>query len=156
MNMTPAAVLDRILTRWRASLASRYNADYIDGFIAASRGRKLKGVLEMLVHDPDLVTSDMVEDVLKYKRLDGVDAALNKVAGATFAGGQQALQLNDRLGELEVPVQVIWGREDRVVPAAHGEGLPASIKVTVLDATGHLVHMEKSAEVNALVESQVG
>ena len=139
-----------------AGLGPEISMDYIDGFIAASRGRKLKGVLEMLVHDPELVTSDMVEDVLKYKRLDGVDAALNKVAGASFAGGQQALQLNDRLGELEVPVQVIWGREDRIVPAAHGEGLPAAIKVTVLDHAGHLVHMEKAAEVNALVESRVG
>ena len=139
-----------------AGLGPEISMDYIDGFIAASRGRKLKGVLEMLVHDPELVTSDMVEDVLKYKRLDGVDAALNKVAGATFAGGQQALRLNDRLGELEVPVQVVWGCEDRIVPAAHGKGLPAGIKVTVLDHAGHLVHMEKAAEVNALVESQVG
>ena len=138
-----------------AGLGPEISMDYIDGFIAASRGRKLKGVLEMLVHDPELVTSDMVEDVLKYKRLDGVDAALNKVAGATFAGGQQALRLNDRLGELEVPVQVVWGCEDRIVPAAHGKGLPAGIKVTVLDHAGHLVHMEKAAEVNALVESQV-
>ena len=138
-----------------AGLGPEISMDYIDGFIAASRGRKLKGVLEMLVHDPELVTSDMVEDVLKYKRLDGVDAALNKVAGATFAGGQQALRLNDRLGELEVPVQVVWGCEDRIVPAAHGKGLPAGIKVTVLDHAGHLVHMEKVAEVNALVESQV-
>ena len=38
----------------------------------------------MLVYDPALVTGDMVEDVLKYKRLDGVDAALNKIAGADF------------------------------------------------------------------------
>lgn len=37
MNMTPTAVLDRILPRWRASLASRYSADYIDGFIRRNR-----------------------------------------------------------------------------------------------------------------------
>ena len=48
------------------------------------------------------------------------------------------------LRELKVPIQVIWGREDRIVPVAHGEGLPASVKVTVLDHAGHLVHMEKA------------
>ena len=48
----------------------------------------------MLVHDPALVTNDMVEDVLKYKRLDGVDAALNRVATACFAGGRQSLELD--------------------------------------------------------------
>ena len=38
----------------------------------------------------------MVEDVLKYKRLDGVDAALKRIAGASFAGGRQSLQLRSR------------------------------------------------------------
>jgi pyruvate dehydrogenase E2 component (dihydrolipoamide acetyltransferase) len=46
---------------------------------------------------------------------------------------------------------VIWGREDRILPASHSEGLPSSVKVTVLDAAGHLVHMEKAGEVNALI-----
>ena len=32
------------------------------------------------------------------------------------------------------------------------EGLPGSVVVTVLDQAGHLVHMEKSAEVNAALE----
>ena len=139
-----------------AGLGPEISMEYIDGFITTSRGRKLKPVLEMLVHDPGLVTGEMVEDVLKYKRLDGVDAALNRIADATFAGGRQSLQLNARLREIQAPVQVIWGREDRILPVAHSEGLPAAIRLTVLDHAGHLVHMEKAAEVNALVERQVG
>jgi pyruvate dehydrogenase E2 component (dihydrolipoamide acetyltransferase) len=126
--------------------------EYIEGFIETSRARKLKSVLEMLVYDPALVTGDMVEDVLKYKRLDGVDAALKRIAGTTFAGGRQSLQLRSRLGEIGVPVQVIWGREDRILPAGHALGLPSPVVVTVLDQAGHLVHMEKSAEVNAALE----
>ena len=127
-----------------AGLGPEISMEYIDGFIGTSRARKLKPVLEMLVYDPDLVTGDMVEDVLKYKRLDGVDAALNKIAGAPSPAAARASQLKTRLGEIKVPVQVIWGREDRIVPVAHSEGLPASVKVTVLDQAGHLVHMEKA------------
>jgi pyruvate dehydrogenase E2 component (dihydrolipoamide acetyltransferase) len=138
-----------------AALGPEISMEYIDGFIQTSRARKLKPILEMLVHDPALVTNDMVEDVLKYKRLDGVDAALNRVASACFAGGRQALQLTPRLGEIKAPVQVIWGREDRILPVSHSEGLPGSIEVTVLDEAGHLVHMEKAAEVNELVERSV-
>ncbi len=134
-----------------AALGPEISMEYIDGFVSTSRARKLKQVLEMLVHDPALVTSDMVEDVLKYKRLDGVDAALNTIAGACFAGGRQSLELESRLGEIRPPVQVIWGREDRILPVAHSAGLPASIPVTVLDGAGHLVHMEKAGEVNALI-----
>ena len=98
----------------------------------------------------------MVEDVLKFKRLDGVDAALNRIATACFAGGQQSLQLTPRLGELKLPVQVIWGAQDRIVPASHGDGLPTSIRVTRFADAGHLAHMEKSNEVNELIKGLVG
>ncbi len=135
-----------------AGFGREISMEYIDGFIQTSRARKLKPILGMLVHDPALVTNDMVEDLLKYKRLDGVDAALNRIASTCFAGGRQALQLTPRLGEIKVPVQVVWGREDRIVPASHAEGLPGSVKVTLLDEAGHLVHMEKAAEVNGLIE----
>ncbi len=126
--------------------------EYIDGFIATSRAWKLRAVLEMLVHDPSLVTNEMVEDVLRFKRLDGVEAALNRIASAAFAGGQQSLQLTGRLGEIKAPVQVVWGAEDRILPASHGQGLPDSVKVTVLEGAGHLVHMEKANEVNELIQ----
>ena len=105
----------------------------------------------MLVCDPALVTNEMVEDVLRYKRLDGVDAALNTIATACFAGGRQNLELIAHLGEIQAPAQVIWGREDRILPVSHSQGLPAAVEVTVLDGAGHLVHMEKAAEVNDLI-----
>ncbi|MGD9507689.1 MAG: acetoin dehydrogenase dihydrolipoyllysine-residue acetyltransferase subunit [Geminicoccaceae bacterium] len=135
-----------------AALGPEISMEYIDGFMSTGRARKLKQVLEMLVYDPALVTNDMVEDVLKYKRLDGVDAALNTVAGACFAGGRQSLELTPRLGEIQAPVQVVWGREDRILPVSHSEGLPAKVQATVLDHAGHLVHMEKSGEVNELIQ----
>ena len=52
-------------------------------------------------------------------------------------------------------MQVIWGRQDRIIPASHAEGLPAQAKISVLDDAGHLAHMEKAGEVNALIEKQV-
>ena len=129
---------------------------YIDGFMAAKRRKQLQPVLEMLVADPQMVSREMIEDVLRFKRLDGAEAALNRIIDDTFAGGQQALQLTARLGEIRAPVQVIWGRKDRIIPARHAEGLPAGIRVHVLEAAGHMVHMEKAAEVNDLIKSFVG
>jgi pyruvate dehydrogenase E2 component (dihydrolipoamide acetyltransferase) len=139
-----------------AGLGPEINMAYIDGFMAATRRKQLQPVLEMLVADPAMVSREMIEDVLKFKRLDGVEAALNRIIDDTFAGGQQALQLTGRLGELTVPVQVIWGREDRIIPARHAEGLPSKVHVHVLDGAGHMVHMEKAAEVNDLIQNFTG
>ncbi len=139
-----------------AGLGPEINMAYIDGFMAAGRRKQLQPVLEMLVADPAMVSREMIEDVLKFKRLDGVEAALNRIIEGTFAGGQQALQLTGRLGELAAPVQVIWGRQDRVIPVSHSEGLPARVRVEVFDDAGHMVHMEKAADVNQLIERFVG
>jgi pyruvate dehydrogenase E2 component (dihydrolipoamide acetyltransferase) len=136
-----------------AGLGPEISMEYIDGFMSTSRARKLRPILEMLVADPKLVTNEMVEDVLKFKRLDGVDAALNTIANAAFAGGRQALQLTGKLGQLKVPVQVVWGEQDRIFPPSHADGLPSSIKVTRLADAGHLTHMEKSSEVNELIKA---
>jgi pyruvate dehydrogenase E2 component (dihydrolipoamide acetyltransferase) len=138
-----------------AGLGPEINMAYIDGFMAAKRRKQLQPVLEMLVADPEMVSREMIEDVLKFKRLDGAEAALNRIVDGTFAGGRQALQLTGRLGEIGVPVQVIWGRQDRIIPVGHAEGLPASIRVHVLDGAGHMVHLEKAAEVNDLIKGFV-
>jgi pyruvate dehydrogenase E2 component (dihydrolipoamide acetyltransferase) len=85
-----------------------------------------------------------------------VEAALNRIIEGTFAGGRQAVQLAGSLGELTVPVQIIWGRQDRIIPVRHSEDLPSRIHVHVLDDAGHMVHMEKAAEVNERIERLVG
>ena len=135
-----------------AGLGPEIDMVYIDGFMAAKRRKQLQPVLEMLVADPEMVSHEMIEDVLKFKRLDGVETALNQVIEGTFAGGRQALQLSGRLGELAMPVQVIWGRQDRIIPVRHSDGLSSRVQVHVFDDAGHMVHMEKAAEVNQLIE----
>lgn len=151
----PARVLSATLV-CPAGLGPEVNTEFVEGFIAASRRKQMKPVLETLVADPEMISRDMVEDVLRYKRLDGAEAALKAVAGAAFAGGRQAARFDDRIGGLRVPVQVIWGGEDRIVPADHARNLPSNVPVHVLGGAGHMVHMEKAAEVNRLIADFIG
>jgi pyruvate dehydrogenase E2 component (dihydrolipoamide acetyltransferase) len=134
-----------------AGLGMEINGAYIEGFIAAGRRKEMKTVVGDLFANPDLVTRDLVEALLRYKRLDGVEPALRAIAEGVFPGGAQAEVLRDRLAELGVPVQVVWGREDRIIPAGHGEDLPGEIRSRVLDGVGHMVHMEAAGEVNRLL-----
>ena len=134
-----------------AGLGPEINASFIDGFVRASRRREASETLSLLVFDPKLVSRSMVEDVLRYKRLDGVPVALGKIAEAWFGGGRQSLDLTGRIATLSLPVQLIWGQEDRIIPVAHAEALAAHLPVHILDAAGHLPHMEKAGEVNRLI-----
>jgi pyruvate dehydrogenase E2 component (dihydrolipoamide acetyltransferase) len=134
-----------------AGLGPEIDGGFIDGFVRAQRRREMQEVLTLLVHDPALVSRQMVEDVLRYKRLDGVQAALETIARAWFPEGHQAVSIRAALADLQIPVQIICGRDDRIIPVAQAERLADRLPVHILDAAGHLPHMEKSGEVNRLI-----
>ena len=73
-----------------AGLGAEINTGYIEGFVAAATRRELKPVVEQLFADPGLVSRQMLDDLLKFKRLDGVSQALTQLGGALFGGGRQA------------------------------------------------------------------
>jgi pyruvate dehydrogenase E2 component (dihydrolipoamide acetyltransferase) len=109
----------------------------------------MKNVLQLLFADPDLVTRDLVNDVLSYKRLDGVDEVLRTVADRVFPGGMQANVLD--LSRSDFPILAVWGSEDEIVPASHAETLPDHARVEIIDGKGHSVQMEAAGPVNRLV-----
>jgi pyruvate dehydrogenase E2 component (dihydrolipoyllysine-residue acetyltransferase) len=135
-------------------LGPEINARYIDGFVASESRRDLKPVLQYLFADPGLVSRQMVEDLLKYKRLDGVQAALRGLASAMFKDGRQGRNLADDLARLTLPIQVIWGAKDAIIPAAHAKALP-NARVEIIDAAGHMAQMEAASRVNDLIKAQI-
>ena len=136
-----------------AGLGPEINKAFIDGFIAAGRRKEMKAVLELLFADPDSVSRDMVNEVLKYKRLDGVETALRRIADAVFPGGRQGIVMADKLSALSQPVQVVWGRQDRIIAPAHAESLPDNVAVAMIDCVGHMPQMEAAAEINRLIRA---
>ena len=131
-----------------AGLGPDINVAFIDGFVRASRRKEAADVLRLLVHDPALISRAMIEDVLRFKRLDGVTAALEAIARAWFPGGRQNWTM---AAQLAVPVRIVWGREDQIIPAAHAKAAPARAAVHILDHAGHLPHMEKASDVTRLI-----
>jgi pimeloyl-ACP methyl ester carboxylesterase len=81
----------------------------------------------------------------------GVQEALSTVAAAMYPSGRQTAVLTGELDRLSVPVLVVWGEQDRVLPAAHAEALAGRARVERLAGAGHSPHMEAANEVNRLV-----
>lgn len=139
-----------------AGLGPEINMDFIEGFIAAGKRKDMRAALECLVADPGLISRGMINDVLKYKRLDGVDEALRRLAENLFPDGrQQTLDLS-HLWQNPLPMSVIWGVSDRILPVGQADALPDRIDVHRLQGVGHMAHMEASAEVNRLIGAALG
>lgn len=135
-----------------AGLGNEINNDYVQGFIATDNRKEMKGLLQKLVANPDLVNRSLVNDMLQFKRTDGVSDAL-KTISAGFIGddGNQNDIMKEELHRLTMPVRVIWGTKDEIIPSAHAESLPPNVEVSLLDGYGHLVQLEAASEVNALL-----
>lgn len=132
-------------------LGEEINIGFIRGLLQAERRKDMQKVLAMLFHDPALVSRDMIMNVLQGKRIDGAVACLRAIAERCFGGGNQAICVREELSDLAVPVQVIWGLSDIIIPCTHAGNLPKTMDVHLITDAGHMVHMEKAAEVNRLI-----
>lgn len=138
-----------------AGLGGEINTGYIEGFVAAQSRRDLRPVVEQLFANPDLVSRPMLENLLKYKRLDGIGAVLTELGASLFGHGRQRAQPGRRLAETGKRVLVVWGAQDRIIPAAHAANAPPGATVRVIEGAGHMVQMEKAADVNALLREHL-
>jgi pyruvate dehydrogenase E2 component (dihydrolipoamide acetyltransferase) len=129
-----------------AGLGEAVNAEFIRAFVEAEKRKDVKAVLQNLFADPELVSATMIEGVQRFKRLEGAQAALAKIAAAAFPGGRQAASYRSRLGG--APILVVWGEKDAVLDPKAADGLPSSVEVIRLAGVGHMPHMEAASAVN--------
>jgi pyruvate dehydrogenase E2 component (dihydrolipoamide acetyltransferase) len=132
------------------------NTGYLRGFAGAQTRRELKPVVGQLFADESLVTRQVVDDLLAYKRLDGVDAALQTLLGTLLDGDQQRMDSAAAVAATggAVPVTVVWGRADRIIPAAQAEAVAGAAR-HLIDGAGHMPHMERPAQVQAAIEEAI-
>ncbi len=133
-----------------AGLGPEINPDYIDGFVNAGSRRELKPVLLNLFADTELVNRTLVDDLLKYKRIDGVQDTLQQLSANLFAHGTQQCLLAERISELPLSTLVVWGTEDKVIPATHAQNIKTA-KVELIENAGHMVQMEQAGRINELI-----
>ena len=137
-------------------LGKTINRDFLVDFVAAERRRPLQGVLERLFADPSKITSDMIEETLKFKRLEGVPETLSRLADTIVDENGQRLSITDKVAALKCPVLLIWGDLDQIVPFPQADDVPANAKVYTIHGAGHMPQMEAANSVNDAIIENIG
>jgi pyruvate dehydrogenase E2 component (dihydrolipoamide acetyltransferase) len=130
-------------------LGDRVNADFVEGFIAAQKRKDVKAALQLLLSDPDLVSSQMIEGVLRFKRIEGAKEALRAIADRNLPAGRQTASFRDLVEQDRVPVMIVWGERDAILDPAAAQGLSSSVEVVRVENAGHMPHMEAASTVNS-------
>jgi len=120
--------------------------EFLTGMAEGQRARDLKPLLEMLFADPALVTKDMLEEMVKYKRLDGVEEALKHLRDRLLDNEDRGALAKD-LGKI-ASATIIASHSDKIVGEPDENALPAGFRMRWIEA-GHMPHLEKAADVNA-------
>jgi pimeloyl-ACP methyl ester carboxylesterase len=121
----------------------------------------LKGTEKLwkeIVYDPALVTPDLVKMGYELGSLPGASESLLIVlrAGINLWGQRADLtkSLLKDLGKIAAPTIIFWGRQDRIIPAAHAQIAASKIpgaELHIFDCCGHMPMFEHPNEFNKTV-----
>lgn len=123
-------------------LGPEINASFIAGLARATTVQALQPWLTVMVGDPAALPSGYAQAALRQMEKAGNRDAIAAMAESLFPDGTQGFDLAGALGELAVPTRLIWGRLDRVIPAAHAARAPGFTAVHLLDGVGHVPQIE--------------
>ena len=137
-----------------AGLGPEINGDFIDGLTRAETQAALQSTLALLLHDPAALTGSFVATAFHLLQAPARRAALSGMAFQLMPGGIQQQNLRRELDALPMPTKLIWGIADRIIPAAHGAGVPGGVALHLLPGVGHLPQVEATALVARLLQHQ--
>ena len=64
------------------------------------------------------------------------------MAQSLFADGTQCFDLRPALARLETPAAILWGREDRILPARHALAAGSECAIHRVKGAGHIPQYE--------------
>jgi pimeloyl-ACP methyl ester carboxylesterase len=132
--------LENRLAAYSGWLASRSDA-------LARRPGARRLIFGIVAHRPDRLPGPLVAEQVRGSGKPGFLPALDALTD---------YPIRDRLGEIACPTLIVWGSEDRLVPARDADEfarlIPNSRKV-VWPETGHVAMLERPAAFNALLEA---
>lgn len=106
---------------------------------------------DIFIHNKNLVTDEYFENVTRFHKIEHTVEAILAIQRKNFFD-----KLSDeitRLAEVDVPILIVWGREDKGIPLACGQQMHRILKgsrLEIIDNAGHIPNFERPQEFNRL------
>jgi len=113
--------------------------------------------LRLVVHDPARIDPAVLRDLGRNYRSRGDVEDLYRL-GNRLIGELTDGALLDAVAELDTPLLVVWGRQDRLIPVEHGRALAHAVRgarLRVIERCGHCPQVERPDRLIPLLEGFV-
>ncbi|MDI4657032.1 acetoin dehydrogenase dihydrolipoyllysine-residue acetyltransferase subunit [Xanthobacter autotrophicus] len=135
-----------------AGLGPDINGAFVSGLARARTAESLAPWMGELVADPAVLTPAFVRAAAAARADEALVAAQLRLAAALFPDGTQAFSVRAELEQLRIPVTVVAGTEDRIIPPGHMRRLPGMVGLHLFSGVGHMPQLEIRDAVWRLLE----
>ncbi len=128
-------------------LGPQINGAFIKGLVGAKSEASIVPWLKLLVADENHLTKPFINATVAQAADTELRNTQEAIGARFFADGTQTFEVRSSIAALAMPVRLIFGAEDRVIPVAHAHGLPGKVGVHIFAGCGHMPQIEERAAV---------
>lgn len=121
------------------------NFDLLRRYAAATNADDLRACMDDMSALGFTMPTKYVAGLVATRGVAGQREKLIEIAALITKGDRQGEIPRDSLASLAMPVRVIWGTEDTVLPYSQTAGLPTNLSLETLPGKGHML-LEEARE----------
>ena len=110
-----------------------------------------KNLRDFWIHNAELLTETYFEEVTRFHKINNTTEVLLTILRKEFF--DKLKDEIDCLAQMEVPILLLWGREDKAIPLRCGQEMHRILKgsrLEVIDNAGHVPNFECAEKFNQL------
>lgn len=124
-------------------------------FAAPPDADALRAVMNDMAAPGYAFETKYVAALASLRRIEGQPAKLEQICGVIARGGKQGEIPRETLATLAMPVTVLWGTADPVLPYSHSENLPTNFQLITIPGAGHMLPVEARKVVTAAIRQTI-
>lgn len=125
-------------------------------YASAADEASLRPCMEAMYGWMSPIADDSVAQALAARAGEGRSELLMKMSTGLARDGKQGQLPRERLEQLTMPVSVVWGELDNVLPVRQTRGLPSQFGVHLFPDLGHMLPQEAPDEMSAIIRRTAG
>ena len=150
----PSRVLSATLLS-PGGMSSRINAPLLRAFAKAGNRQELEICLRQMSGPKSAVPPELVDAMMAQRRVAGQKEALAHIIGLILRGEEQGVIPRASLEALAMPLTLVWGEEDAVMPCDVLKSAPGNFHTVLLPDVGHMLPDEAPLQAAALTAETI-
>lgn len=126
-----------------AGLGPQINGAFLEGLVRAKSEASVTPWLKELFADEALLSKAFINATVAQANDAELRNAQAGMAAQLCTDGTQTFEIRSSLAQLNIPVRLIFGAQDRIIPVSHASGLLGEIGVHVFQKCGHMPQIEQ-------------